>query len=966
MKKTRSPWWLLLFFSLILGVVVGGAWFYIEQEQVMRREAEAKLQSILNLKVEQIVQWRQEILADAVDIADAPFLADVFLQSVADQQSEEILALQSYLAGFRNRHQYADILLVDRDGAIRLSLSDRVEPLPTLVNDAVMFVLRGNSLAMTDLYIDPEVSRPQIAVVAATWSVSGGRNPSGAIIVQADPQQFLYPLIESWPIPNESAETLLLRQDGEDVLFLNELRYQQDTALKLHLPITRITLPAVMVALGRQGIVEGIDYRGVSVMAAIKPVPDSPWFMVAKEDLSEVLADWQVRSRLIVLFFSGLLIAATTGFVALWQRDWKTHYHTMLRLQTEKMETEARYITTLMSIGDGVIATDVEGCVILMNPVAETLTGWLLQDACGRPLDEIFYVVNEYTRLPVENPVAEVLQRGLIVGLANHTLLLARDGQEYPIADSGAPIRDGQGHTVGVVLVFRDQSAERKVLRDLSESEERFRKIFSEGSLGMSLANENYHFLQVNAYFCQLLGFSEEELIGRTFKEITHPKDLQTSIENIRKLEEGAISVYRDQKRYLKKNKDIVWGSVTVSTLMDKDGKTLFLAMIEDITEYKRAEQELLLSEEKFRSIFENSTVGVALIGLDRRCLMANPAFGKIFGYSVDEFPMIGLEKIALPDDLELSRSIMQEVLDGEGKAVHLTKRYLHQDGHTIWAEVSAVLMYDADGSPSYFIIHVNDITERRQHEEEIHQLNNVLEERVRERTQRLEAANQELEAFTYSVSHDLRAPLRAINGFTKIMLEEHGQSFDTEGLRLGNLIRENALNMAELIDNLLALSRLGRMELHKDLLDMKTMVATIYEELTTPESRQDITFHLGELPPAEVDETSLRQVWTNFLSNAIKFSAKQEHAVIDVYGEVLQDEVVYSVRDNGTGFDMAYADKLFGVFQRLHTVDEYDGTGVGLAIVKRLIARHGGRVWADGKLGQGAVFSFSLPLNDA
>ena len=224
--------------------------------------------------------------------------------------------------------------------------------------------------------------------------------------------------------------------------------------------------------------------------------------------------------------------------------------------------------------------------------------------------------------------------------------------------------------------------------------------------------------------------------------------------------------------------------------------------------------------------------------------------------------------------------------------------------------------------------------------------------------------ANAALEAFSYSVSHDLRAPLRAIVGFSSIVESDHGDQLDAEGHRLLGIVRASALRMSQLIDDLLAFSRAGRAKLQRTRVAMKVLAQATFDEVAAaPAARTKIDFKLGELPEAEGDASLLRQVWLNLLSNAVKYSARVEKPVIEVDGAAEGDFVVYRVRDNGAGFDMAYADKLFGVFQRLHGVTEFEGTGIGLALVQQIVARHGGRVWGEGAVGKGATFSFSLPV---
>lgn len=236
------------------------------------------------------------------------------------------------------------------------------------------------------------------------------------------------------------------------------------------------------------------------------------------------------------------------------------------------------------------------------------------------------------------------------------------------------------------------------------------------------------------------------------------------------------------------------------------------------------------------------------------------------------------------------------------------------------------------------------------------------LEHRVLERTRQLEAANKELEAFSFSVSHDLRAPLRAVDGYTRMLSEDYGSLLDDEGKRICSIISQSALDMGKLIDDLLAFSRVGRTELQSQELDMAGLAGAVFLELTTPAGRERIDLKIASLPSVRGDPALIRLVWTNLLLNAVKFSAKRERAVIAITAEEGEKEIVFSITDNGAGFDMAYVEKLFGVFQRLHSAREFDGTGVGLAIVQRIIQRHGGRIWAEGVKDQGATFHFSMP----
>ncbi|MBC8186092.1 GHKL domain-containing protein, partial [candidate division KSB1 bacterium] len=284
---------------------------------------------------------------------------------------------------------------------------------------------------------------------------------------------------------------------------------------------------------------------------------------------------------------------------------------------------------------------------------------------------------------------------------------------------------------------------------------------------------------------------------------------------------------------------------------------------------------------------------------------------------------------------------------------------------------------------------HIN-ITERKKAEEELSKHREHLEELVKERTakleksqqslallledvnesrteldisnKKLENSNKELEAFAYSVSHDLRAPLRAIDGFTRILMEDYIEKLDDEGKRLGTVIQKNSQKMGKLIDDLLAFSRLGRASMKFSSIDMKNMAKAIYHEATGSSERKRINFSVADLPDVDGDSNMFRQVWMNLISNAIKFSSKKEKAVISITGIQDDEKITYRISDNGAGFDMQYKNKIFDVFQRLHNERDFAGTGVGLALVQRIINRHNGKIWAESEVDKGATFYFSLP----
>jgi signal transduction histidine kinase len=571
-SAARWPWAVAI--VLVIAILVAGGYVYYRTEVGrIQREKYDEIAAIADLKARQIEQWRKERFDDALENAQGPFLKKTVLAWLRNPHAADLPELlRERLLLEQKLSRYSDVLLFDTSGRLLLSARTRPTPVTATTKQTLAAALASRTAVLSSFY---RSSDGIIHLDAAAPILDTTDQPAAVMLLRSDAKTSLYPLIQSWPTPSRTAETLLVRRDGENVLFLNELRHQANTALILREPLTRVTVPAVQAVLGKVGMFQGRDYRNAEVLADLRPIPGSPWFMVTKVDTHEILAEARYRAVVIalVVFLTILLVASA------------------------------------------------------------------------------------------------------------------------------------------IVYTYR----------------------------------------------------------GR-------------------------------------------------------------------------------------------------------------------------------------------------------------------------------------------------QIAGRRKAEEEVRNLNIELEQRVRDRTVQLEAANKEMEAFSYSVSHDLRAPLRAIDGFSRVMLEDHAEKLNNDGKRYLNIIRSNTKNMGQLIDDLLALSRLGRHEIRVADIDMEELARTVSKEMKLAAPRRKIKFKIQKLPRACADHALIRQVFANLLSNAVKFTRSKEVASIEINCSNGEHENVYCVKDNGAGFDMKYVDKLFGVFQRLHSSDEFEGTGVGLAIVQRIIHRHGGRVWAEGKVNKGASFYFTLP----
>lgn len=374
----------------------------------------------------------------------------------------------------------------------------------------------------------------------------------------------------------------------------------------------------------------------------------------------------------------------------------------------------------------------------------------------------------------------------------------------------------------------------------------------------------------------------------------------------------------------------------------------------------RRAEEELQSSEERYRSLVEISpdALFVASAG---RIVFVNSAGLKLFDGN-DPKQVVGKQAVDLfhPEERDQIRARLDLVVREQRPISFTEHRALRVDGTIRSVEVAAAPL-TFEGKPAAQVI-VHDITQRKQSEEEIRRLNSELEQRVNERTAELEEANRELEAFSYSVSHDLRAPLRHIEGFVEILKVTKSQCLDGEAKGHLQTIADAAKQMGRLIDDLLTFSRTARAELRKTRINLNDIVRHVIRDLQLDMQNRDVDWNIHQLPSAEGDANLLHQVFSNLICNALKYSRTRKPARIEIGSQVDAKEITIFVRDNGVGFDKRYAHKLFGVFQRLHRASEFEGTGIGLANVRRIVNRHGGRTWADGELDAGATFYFTLP----
>lgn len=698
--STSTYVYLSVFICLTIGIVAGLTLYYRNFYKAYRASAERQLSSVTDMKVRDLVHWRKERLWEAsLLFHNPPFSALVrdFIKGPKDTDARP--QLKAWLRNLQANSEYARISLLDAAGVERLAAPDTPGLPSDHTNAGAVESLRSGRISFLDFERDGPGRPIHLSILVPVFDNLNTKAPLGVICFRIDPIVYLYPAIQRWPMPSLTAETLLVRREGNDVVFLNDPRFQENSALNLRFPLSQETLPAARAASGREGIVEGVNYHGRSVLADLRAIPDSPWFLVTLIETSEVYAPLKDQNLQLILLSCVLVFGAGSGVAFLWRQD-RVHFYKQMHAAEQD---RAKLAAIVESSEDAIIGKDLNGRVTSWNAGAERLFGYQAQEMIGQSITRI---------IPMEHRAEEL-----------NILSRLRAGERINLIETERNDKTGRPITV----------------------------------------------------------------------------------------------------------------SLTVSPVRDSSGS------------------------------------------------------------------IIGAAKIA------------------------------------------------------------RDITALKRAHEDLRVLNAKLEQRVRERTCELEAANKELEAFSYSVSHDLRAPLRSIDGFSRILLEDYAAKLDDEGHGHLNRVRAATQRMAQLIDDLLNLSRVTRAQIRIEKVDLGAVAGAVAEELRQREPGRTVEFSAPEGVITEGDPHLLRVALENLLGNAWKFTCKEPHPRIE-FGSMRADgRTDYFVRDNGAGFDARYAAKLFSAFQRLHSNTDFPGTGIGLATVQRIIHRHGGRVWAEGEVNKGATFYFNL-----
>lgn len=588
----------------------------------------------------------------------------------------------------------------------------------------------------------------------------------------------------------------------------------------------------------------------------------------------------------------------------------------------------------LKEFADALIVVTVHGTVLYWSRGAESVFGHEREDALGRPLMELVVPPDQ------RDEASRRMSAAVATGIAStfEAVRRAKDGSIVHVDVSLSPVRDESGEVARIAVSMKDVSR-LQYLREATLVESKFRGLLEAAPDAMLLVNAEGRIVLLNAQAERVFGWTRDELLGRPVEVLvpagvraTHPvrRAAFAADPRTRPMGEG------QDLRGLRKDGTEFPAEISLSPV-STDGVMYVSAAVRDVSRRRKVES-------KFRGLLEAAPDAVVIVDRQGTMVLVNSQAERLFGYPRAE--MIGrsvdmLVPLRLRDGHPAHRDhyFLEPRVRSMGSGLELNG--VRKDGTEVPVEISLSPLETEDGV--LVSAAIRDITQRRSIESA------------------LKLANKELESFSYSVAHDLRAPLRAMNGFAQILLDDYGHKLDADGRDCLNEIRANAVRMAALIDALLSLSRVTRSEVHPAVIDISALARAAAAQCAAAEPERSVDVVVEDHLQATGDATLVRQLIDNLISNAWKFTARADGARIE-FGRVVSGERPFFVRDNGAGFDMAHAGKLFGAFQRLHTVGEFAGTGIGLATAQRIISRHRGRIWAEAAVGAGATFWFTLP----
>jgi PAS domain S-box-containing protein len=895
---------------------IAGYRFYRLQERYQRDDAQQTLAAVSKLKVDQISRWCEDRLGDAAVLSESSYLSAPILQYLSHPTPAKETELRNSLRTWADYKAYANVTITDPSGMAVFSLADKAGPANREESAALAEALRIHRPVLTRLHREGGAP-PHLSAVGPLFASPGGTGkPAGSVILQRDAFEDLYPLIRSWPTASRTAETLLVEPDGDSVLYLNELRHASGTAFALRVPAARREVPAVMAVNGVTGFVSGLDYRGVPVFADLRAVPGTGWFCISKIDVTEAMAHQRMSSLQSGGLVAALIVVICALFLALWQLRAKTQYQAQLEAGLARSESAARLAAIVDSSQDAITSTTNEGVVTAWNRGAEEMFGYSASEMIGRNVS----VLAPPAFRGDEQRILDRLRSGERVDPFESTRL-TKDGRLIEVSISISATREKFGLVTGSSRIARDITEQKRVRRDL----DRLRWMLSPPPA--SEVSE----LPEPSPPCELAGRDRPGVI----LEAVGTKLLAEIAASFHVLMGTCFSVHEDN------------GEAVYSVMVSQWCRFLEGGLSGPVPPPGACELKTCAGsrcrhrggrDASLRAIAEGRAMDLECLGGLRLYAVPIRAGDEIVGAMSLGYGDPTRDPAELAE-LAAHYNVDAEELERHAAAyetrppfiVELAKQRLAGSAHLL-----------------------GEIVQRSRGEA-----------RLREATENMARSNRELEYFAYVASHDLQEPLRMVASYTQLLAHRYGDKLDQDARDYIAYAVDGATRMKQLIEDLLAYSRVTAKARPAACVDTQNAFSLALRNLEAAIHETGAEITRDDLPLVMADGTQVVQVFQNLLSNAIKFHSPGNRPRIHVSARPEPGDShrwVFQVSDNGIGIDPKYFSRIFAIFQRLHTRQEYPGTGIGLALCQRIVERHGGRIWIDSEPGRGSRFQFTFP----
>lgn len=954
-QKQKPPlsWpFLVIFFVIFISSIIVGFIYFVSKKKSLLTEKQLELSSISYLKISQITQWRMERINDGRFLGENTLLMQNFSEYIKNPQNSGLRKdiLQS-LKSLAENYDYKNALLIENNGKVVLTFPGKDTLVGNFLKPLLPDIIKKRNIVLTDLHKADLVSFVHLDLVIPLYNRSRSDSEVfGLLALRIDPQRVLYPLLKSWPTLSKSGETLLFRKEGDEIVYLNELRHIKNEVLTFKKNLSSEKLPAALAVQGMTGVLDGIDYRNVQVVAAMNKIPGTSWYMVAKVDRDEVLSGLNDQIKLTSIIWI-LMILASGSFLGLIFRNQRaTYYREKYEAELERRTLVRHFDYILKFANDIIFLIDSDLKIIEANDSALEYYQYSREEFIGMKAEKIrapetLSKLKENLRYIEENEYATY-----------ETVHKRKDNSTFPVELSIRMVMiEGAKffQTIG-----RDITERKKVENTLKESEDRFRKIFENSPFSIVMTNKDFSIMRANISFCNMIGYDEEDLKLLTFRDFTHPEYIENDEISLLKLVAGEIPVYKTEKRYIRKDGAIVWGSATISIIRnEKDEAQFLLVMIEDITSRKKISTELDNSVSLLKATLESTEDGILVVDSSGKIVQFNQKFIDMWEIP-EEIIKIGYDDNTL-QYIKNQLTNPELFLDTVNKLYNDTEaKSLDQldfkDGR-IYERYSQPQMIN--GKSVGRVWSFSDITKQKKSEADLIAAKERAEESDRLKT-----------AFLHNVSHEIRTPMNAIIGFSTLLNEP--DLSDEDRNQYIDIIFKSGGQLLSIINDIVDIANVesGQAKVNLTHFNLNTTLKSLNEQFSMLGKSNNVLINLklslsDQDSKITTDHTKLVQILSNLINNAVKFT---KNGRIDFGYEVKDKFLEFHVKDSGIGISREFHAR---IFDRFYQVDnavsrQYNGTGLGLSICKGYVELLGGVISVQSESGKGTKFIFTIPYS--